>query len=286
MNAREEDVRQSAGPDSADRLQHLNAGSPETEFGFVLAAFDKAKNLGPGNKNPIIYDAACSVVASLRRTLPASFAVVQGEFLDIEYERGPGLAKLANEIYPVGAIPLGPEEFVDLNQFINAIAAPLDAAEEIISARVRKIASELHGGSVDSALREARKYPANVASWINRCLADPVLFKEFAHLPGFVLPPLVRPASGAFGVEIHELPNPVEYETKSLAPYQRACINRAIFDAVFPTALRPGRYVNTQHVADKVWPRITLTTCRRKPARACWKRRTRACGPLLPPWAT
>jgi hypothetical protein len=252
MNDKEEDVQQSPVPDSAVRLRQLKADSPDTEFGFVLAAFDKARNLGPGNKNPIIYDDACSLITSLRGNAPASFGVAQSEFLDIEHERGPRLAKLAKQIFPVGPIPFSPEEFVDLNQFINAIAGPLDAAEEIISARVRKIAAELHGGSVDNALREARKYPANVASWINRCLADPVLFKEFARLKGFVLPPLVRPASGAFGVEIHELPDLLEYENKSLAPYQRACVNRAIFDAVFPTALRPGRYVNTQHVADKV----------------------------------
>jgi hypothetical protein len=247
-----EDVQQSPVPDPTDRLRQLKADFPGTEFGFVLPAFDKARNLGPGKKNPIIYGAACSLITSLRGNNPASFAVVQSEFLDIEHERGPGLASLANEIYPVGATPFSPEEFVDLNQFINAVERPLDPAEEILSARVRKVAAELHSGSVDDILREARKYPTNVASWINRSLADPVLFKDFARLPGFVLPPLVRPASGPFGVEIHELPELVEYDKKSLAPYQRACINRAIFDAVYPTALRPGRYVNTQHVADKI----------------------------------
>lgn len=252
MSDKDEDVQQPPDLGLADRLLHLDDLSPDTEFGIVLAAFDKKEDFGPGSKNQTIYNAACSEIESLREGPPVSFAVVQSEFLDIDQGQGFRLANLAVKICPVGVIPFSQEEFIDLNQFINAVERPLDAAEEIMSARVLSIAAEQHGGSANHALREARRYPANAASWINRCIADPLLFKEFVGLPGFVLPPLVRPAAGAFGVEVHKLPDLVEYGTKGLTPYQRACVNRALFDAVFPTALRPGRYLNTQHVADKV----------------------------------
>ncbi len=226
--------------------------SPDQDVYLVGAAFGRERDQKPGGPNHLILDQVTADSANLTNGgYRVCSTILQSELVDAWYDRGQ-LPPEAPPLIQVGlsSAAIKVEEILDAARISRAIHTPSNTPERIFAELARPVLEDLFGGRLDRAYAETGKYAALLSGVLNHLARGP---RFFLHFVGKVIPhQRIRPAAGALGVEAGTLPDPAEYPDGLKMPYQTILVGRAILEALFPAAIRPSTYVNTQHVADAV----------------------------------